>query len=101
MKSKKKNWTVAYAKERLSEVLREAQREPQPIFNRDRLVAIVLNPEEFAAFEAWRRRKQAGSLADAFRELRDLCREEGHELTSPERIDRRNPFAEALDEPAA
>lgn len=92
----KKKWTVARAKERFSEVLREAQQGPQPIFNRDRLVAFVVESADYEAFEAWRRRQQAGSLADAFRELRELCREEDYRLETPKRVNRPNPFAKVV-----
>jgi antitoxin (DNA-binding transcriptional repressor) of toxin-antitoxin stability system len=93
----KSKWSVAKAKEHFSEVLREARKEPQRVYNRDRLVALVVAPEEFEAFEEWQRVKRAGSLADAFRELREICREEAYELAVPERVDRPNPFLEIVN----
>lgn len=36
-------------------------------------------------------------MAEAFADLRALSSEEGYELDLPERSDRANPFAEALD----
>ena len=67
-------------------------KEPQAIYNRDRLVAAVVDPGTFAEFEAWRAGQQRGSIAEAFAELRALCAEEGYRLRLPRREDRGTPF---------
>lgn len=89
-------WKVAEAKQRFSEVLRAAGQEPQLVFNRDRLVAAVLDPVSFQAFQAWKEQEQA-SLADIFAEVRAICAEDGYVLEVPPRRDRANPFTEALE----
>lgn len=87
-------WKVGEAKQRFSEVVRQAAEEPQLIFSRDRLVAAVVEPETFQAFEAWREGQRHVSLEDAFAELRQIGEEEDYTLEVPSRVDRENPFAD-------
>ncbi len=91
-------WKVAEAKQKFSEVLRAAMQSPQLVFNRDRLVAVVIDAETFQAFQTWREQQETVTLAEAFAELRDLCTAEDYTFVAPPRRDRRNAFAEALDE---
>lgn len=88
------DWKVAEAKQRLSEVIRAAEEEPQWLYNRDRLVAAVVEPQTFQDFLAWREREQRPSIGEAFSELRRLCAEEGYTLEIPSRYDRANAFAD-------
>lgn len=92
------NWSIAEAKQKFSEVVRRASEEPQLIYNRDRLVAVMVQPEAFRGYEAWREERERRTLAEAFAELRAICADEGYELEPAEREDRHNPFAEGLDE---
>lgn len=92
------NWKIAEAKQRFSEVVRETAEEPQLIYKRDRLVAVLMNAEEYGAFEAWEEERQRPSMAEAIAEIRKICEEEDYELEIPDRRDRPNPFAEALDD---
>lgn len=48
------SWNIAQAKQCFSEVVKRAATEPQLIFNRDRLVAAVIDAEQFSAFNRWR-----------------------------------------------
>lgn len=91
-------WKVGEAKQRFSEVLRAARKAPQMVFNRDRLVAVVIDAETFQAFQSWRQQQEAVTLAKAFDELRDLCTAEDYTIVAPQRRDRDNPFAEALND---
>lgn len=90
-------WKVAEAKQKLSEVVRASAHGPQLIYNRDRLVAAVLSPEEFQEFQSWKQSEARRSLADAFGGLRQLCAEEGYVLETPPRRDRANAFADAVE----
>lgn len=97
------NWNVAQAKQRLSEVIREAQSEPQLIYNRDTPVAAVIAAEELAEFQTWKNAQAATSrktLGDEFAELRQILIEEGLEngLEIPPRVDRPNAFLQMLQE---
>lgn len=91
-------WSIAEAKQKFSDVVRRAGQEPQLIFNRDRMVAAVVDPQTFEAFRAWRERDQSRTLADAFAELRQIAKEKAYALELPARSDRRNAFAELLDD---
>lgn len=91
-------WKVAKAKQHLSELIRAASTEPQRIFNRDHLVAAVVNGATFEEFEAWREAKEQGSIGRSFAELRRLCRDEDYELAAVARQDRANPWAQALED---
>ena len=94
-------WKIAEAKQRFSEVVRRSAEEPQLIYNRDQLVAVVMQPEAFRRYEQWKEQRERRTIADAFAELRAICDEEGYVLELPDREDRPNPFAETLDERAA
>lgn len=91
-------WSIAEAKQKFSAMLRAAATEPQQILNRGHVVAAVIDATTFEAFQAWRRQQETISLAEAFAELRELCAEEHYTLTTPTRQDRKNTFAEAIDD---
>lgn len=92
------DWRIAQAKQRFSEMINAATKEPQMIYNRERLVAAVIEAETFQEFLAWRDLKEKTSLADAFRELHQLMAEEDYTLEVPSRKDRPNPFADVLND---
>lgn len=96
--NKKQRWTTARAKQRLSELLRAAAREPQFIFNRDRAVAVLLDVATYEEFRDWCERRSKPSLEEAFAELRQICAEEGYSLDTGAREDRPNPFPDVLDD---
>ena len=85
----KKTWTIATARQHLPEVVGRAAREPQLVYRRDKLVAVVISPELADEAATLRRRGLAPKLA----ELQRLCAEEGYELSAPPRRDRATPFA--------
>ncbi|MFQ5740888.1 MAG: type II toxin-antitoxin system Phd/YefM family antitoxin [Acidobacteriota bacterium] len=92
------NWKVAEAKQKLSQLLRATSREPQLIYNRDRLVAVVVKAETFAQFEVWEKSRHESSVGEAFDKLRRLCAAENYTLEPLPRHDRANAFEEALDQ---
>lgn len=92
------SWKVGQAKQRFSELLRAATREPQSIFNRDRLVAVVVDAATHEAFQAWRAERRERSLAEAFHQLRQLSLKERYTLKLPRRRDRINRFTDVLDD---
>ncbi len=81
-------WKIAEAKKRFSEMIHRVKNEPQFIYNRDTVVAVVLEPKEYREFENYRVKKEQGSLADAFTAIRTHCAEEFWELPIPERKNR-------------
>lgn len=92
------DWKIAEAKQNFSELVKAAEREPQWIYNRDKLVAAMVPAEALKEFLGWRSRKEERTLAEAFEELRRICEEEDYTLEIPPRQDRPNPFPDALDE---
>jgi prevent-host-death family protein len=95
------HWNIAQAKQRFSEVVKQAAETPQLIYNRNQPVAAVVSAEDFAAFEEWRKAQASPrSLADEFAELRKLMLAAGFDngLDLPPRVDRPNAFAEMLEE---
>lgn len=90
-------WSVSEAKQRFSTVVKSAASEPQLIFNRDRLVAAVVDGAALEEFEQWRGRKRA-SLGERLAALRRIADEEKYVLTVGERRDRSNAFVETLDD---
>jgi len=71
--------------------LQDAIEEPQLIYNQDRLVAAVVEPELFQEFLEWKHQHHKLSLADSFAELHQICVEEDYTLEVPPRQDRFNP----------
>jgi prevent-host-death family protein len=94
-------WKIGEAKQRLSEVLRRAREEPQRIYNRERLVAAVLDATLFERFEEWQKARTRRSLEEDFSELREICGEEGYELELEERRDRESWITDVLDDEAS
>jgi len=90
-------WNIAQAKQRFSEIVRQAAEGPQLIYNRKRLVAAVIDAEDYRAYREWSDRASRRTLADEFAELRRIMQEEDYELTVPPRSTRPNAFVEALE----
>lgn len=86
------SWNIAQAKQRFSQVVKQAATEPQLIYHRSRLVAAVIDAEAFNAFNQWRERQGAKTLGEAFAELRVLAAGDENPLPVPERRDRPNSF---------
>ncbi len=81
------SWRIGAAKQQFSEVVRRSRGKPQKIYNRDRLVAAVVNPELLDTVEKEQRRP-ARTLADLFVEFRAICAEENCELSVGKRRNR-------------
>jgi PHD/YefM family antitoxin component YafN of YafNO toxin-antitoxin module len=91
------DWRIAEAKQRFSELIQAVSREPQRIYNRDQLVAVVVKAEVFQEFVNWQNTKHQMTLAEQFSELRQICREENYSLEVPVRENRPNLFEEDSD----
>ncbi len=89
-------WTITKARRNFAALIRGAADEPQPVFNRDKLVAVVIDAEGYREYSKWRRQK-GRSVAQAFDELRQVCADEHYTLELPERRDRENAFTETTD----
>ena len=81
-----KRWTIATARQQLPALIASAAREPQRVYRRRELVAMVMGPD--AADAAARAQPP---LADELAELQRLCVEEDYELPVARRQNRRSP----------
>lgn len=61
-------------------------------------MAVVVEAEMFEEFLTWRKQHEKISLADVFKELRQIAAEEDYILEVPCRQDRPNLFADAIDD---
>jgi len=91
-------WNIADAKQRFSEIVRRATGNPQLIYNRKRLVAAVIDAEDYRAFQEWSEQTAERTLGDEFQDLRQIMREEQYELPPPHRSTHRDRFVESLRE---
>lgn len=97
------NWNVAQAKQRLSEIIREAAHEPQMIYSRNRPVAALIAAEDMADYQLWKTEKAARrprTLGEEFAELRRLAAGAPDPIPDPDRFAamRPNAFVEMLEE---
>lgn len=76
-------WKIGEAKQRFSEVVRLAEKAPQIIKNRDRVVAVVMSPRD-----AEQRAAAPSSVGSFFAELRSQLAGGGVELEIPARSSR-------------
>ena len=91
-------WNIAHAKQQFSEVVRLAAHAPQPIFNRDKPVAVLVSPSEFEQFTQWRAQQSALSLLDSLAPLRAALLESGQDgIDVGTRTDRPNPVLALAD----
>ena len=88
------NWSIAEARARLSELIKQAQRSPQRVYRRKELAAVVVDPTTFERLEDAGRVTEERSLAEAAAELREVLIAEGAELEIPSRHDRDSQFVE-------
>ena len=85
-------WKIAEAKTKFSDLLRKAEKEPQFIYNRDKMVAVVMSSEEYDEFEKIKETESGRSLASALNEFSSLCAEESYTFEVPARKNRRTGF---------
>jgi prevent-host-death family protein len=83
-------WKISEAKARLSEVVAHCVEEPQVLYNRKRPVAVLVDMEEYKAFEAFKRSQVAPGMSELLDELEAINEEEA-DLDPPLRRDRKVP----------
>ena len=98
------NWNIANAKQQFSEVVRLAAQAPQPIYNRDQAVAVLISAQDFEDFKQWQAQRKQPSLSELFAEIRTILAAQGEDgIEIPPRTNRCNPMVDDLhywDEPA-
>jgi hypothetical protein len=85
-------WKVKEAQDKFPELINAAEVEPQSIYDRDRLVAVLVKPITFQKFIDWQQSQPRSSLSETLTLLTEICEEENYVLEFPARIDRSNPF---------
>ena len=75
-------WKIGEAKQRFSEVVRRASREPQVIQNREKVVAVVISPEQAAQL------RRPRTMIEALAELGKIAARTGYGLDLPPRTTR-------------
>ena len=91
-------WSIARARSKFSELIRAAARKPQAIVDDGRVVAAVVGPDALRDLEIHRSTATGKTLAEAFEELRQICRDEAYVLALAQRVDRADSLAGTLDE---
>lgn len=93
---KSHHWKAAHAKAHFSQVLRDAQQQPQVIENRGQVVAVVLSIHEYLALRECREQSEpVQRWADFLSDSEQLRTESGPELVCPARLDRAFPGLQA------
>lgn len=82
------NWTIGEARRHFAELIRAASHQPQPIYRRDKLAAVLVDAEQYREFEQWRKEHRGRSVAEAFAEYRAIADAESYALEIPERRNR-------------
>ena len=85
-------WKIAQAKEKFSQLIQEAGKEPQLIYNREKEVAAVISIDEYRDYMKLKEDYKAGSVGKQFSLLRDICQNENYTIEVPEREDRSQEF---------
>ena len=91
-------WNTAYARRNFAELVDQVHDAPQTIYNRERKVAVMVDPQTWERFQAWERQMAGASIGQAFAELLTLVEDDDYEakgplIAAPERVDRDNPWA--------
>jgi hypothetical protein len=99
-KRKSRRWTMAEARKRLPDVVRAAEREPQVLYRREKIVGAIIGPQELQKLRPDVAAPK-GTIEDKFAELRKILDEEGIDSAFPEgfpeRSTRPNPFVDDDD----
>lgn len=82
-------WKIAEAKINFSDLVRRAEKEPQLIYNRERMVAVVISRVEYEEYERIKKSGSQRNMASAFNELSTICSEESYVFETPARHNRK------------
>lgn len=82
------HWTIGEARKHFAELIKAASRNPQPIYRRNKLEAVLIDAQLYGEFEQWRKTDQARNVAEAFTEYRVIADTERYKLETPKRRDR-------------
>lgn len=83
-----KEWKIAEAKAKLSEMVASSAEEPQLLYNRKKPVAAVISIEEYEAFMAYKKAQKKPTMAELLDELLEINKIEPEMDELPPRTDR-------------
>ena len=93
----KGSWSVAAARRRFAALLKASVHEPQAVYRRQKVAAVVVSPEVFARLEKPVEQRWA-TMGGALDEIRRIAREEHYTLRTGKRTTRPNAFVKVLRE---
>ena len=82
------DWKIGQAKQNFSEVVHAAKKEPQIIYKREKMLAIVLDSKSYKDFLRFKKSKSKNTISSEFEKLRKLCDKE-RILKTPQRKKRK------------
>ena len=85
-------WKIAAAKVNFSELIRRSEKEPQLIYNRDNMVAVVVSKGAYEEYKRMKEQESQKTLASSFEELSSICAEESYVFEAPSRHNRKPVF---------
>jgi prevent-host-death family protein len=85
-------WKIAGAKINFSELIRRSEKEPQLIYNRNRMVAAIVSTEEYEEYKSMKELKSQQTLGAMFNEFSSICAEESYSFETPPRVNRKSIF---------
>jgi len=66
-------WKIAYAKLNFSDLIRKTEKEPQFIFNRNKMVAVVMRRREYEEIEKVKETVSGQKPGSVLKEFSSLC----------------------------
>jgi len=81
-------WNIAGAKKGFSKMIHKTKDGTQIIYNRNKLVAAVINAEEYRDYKKYLENNKNDNLGTRFKELQNICFEEDYDIIVPKRQNR-------------
>lgn len=82
-------WKIADAKTGFSSLIKKAGNEPQFIYNRDKMVAVVVSSKEYDEYKAIKESYSRRNIASVISEFSSLCSDESYTFEVPQRSNRK------------
>lgn len=85
-------WKIADAKTGFSALIKKAGSEPQFIYNRDKMVAVVVSSKDYDEYQTIKESCSNRNLESVLSELSSICSEESYTFEIPPRSNRKVSF---------
>ncbi len=80
-----KRWNVAAARRKFAAVLKAAEQEPQYVYRRGKVAAVVVSPNQLPAGIGREQPRRWATMKEALDELKKIAREEQYSMHAPKR----------------